>query len=851
MSDTNIGVAITADVTDLQTKLAIAQADLRAFSAETRTLATQMRASGDAGKAALLPALQTATSGASAAKAEIKTLTASVGEFGSTTHGSMSTATREFRALFDELSSGRTRQTPGTIAIIGQRVFGLGPAALGALGGVAALAAGLAYMAVQAFQANSALRAVQATLALRNVDIAKSQISDFVEQVHKLSGASYEDAQKVVAAFASMKNSAGGSIQFLIDLLPLFAQALGETLPEAAKRLADAFGDPIKKGDEFLQTLNALPAVVNAFDAAIQKGDTVGAYGIMLRAAADAANRVEAATGAATDKAKQQAAALEGVANIGVTAAGVEVNVAQAAERLAKASQQIDTDRIAKVAKDMAAAQSVAAGAPAQGAPLDAVRAQLEQYAATHDQTQAAILANEVATWKQRIAVGDLFGKELIDAEAALGRAETAARREAGTEAIAQTRNSIAQGQAEGTRGRTETLQAEIKSWQALLAGDRLTATQRLEIQRQLNQSMAQLHGAERESDLESISIRLQHDEAYFDQKSSHIKELFDLGQLSAAKETVQLKALEDERFAALQRDYQEQLQFQQNDESAQKRTYLELERLTREHNDKIGQLNQQAAKAAQASWEAALQPIKTAFDGMVRGLLQGTLTFQQATKNVLANIVVSYAEMGAKAAVDWVGNQLKMAFASEINAAKSLAQWVAAQLGITAAADTGASDDIAAATTAATTRHTIEAASNVASVTGYAAVAAAAAAASVAAIPYVGWAMAPGVAAETFAMTMAWAPVASAAGGWDIPSASGGIPMIAHSREMVLPANLAEGMRGIIANGSNGGSSSVGDTHIHIHTQASSPDGIAESVKRSVRDFHPAFRNPNHPRRR
>ena len=50
---------------------------------------------------------------------------------------SYAVATREFRALFDELSSGRTRMTPGTLAIIASRVFGLGPAALVGIGAVA------------------------------------------------------------------------------------------------------------------------------------------------------------------------------------------------------------------------------------------------------------------------------------------------------------------------------------------------------------------------------------------------------------------------------------------------------------------------------------------------------------------------------------------------------------------------------------------------------------------------------------------------------------------------------------------------------------------------------------------
>src|SRR5713226_6191591 len=101
-----------------------------------------------------------------------------------------------------------------------------------------------------------------------------------------------------------------------------------------------------------------------------------------------------------------------------------------------------------------------------------------------------------------------------------------------------------------------------------------------------------------------------------------------------------------------------------------------------------MASLDLQAATAANKSWQSALQPIKTAFDGMLSGVLSGTLTFQQGMQRLAQNIVISYAEMGVKVAVDWAGHQLAMAFSSEINAAKALGQWILTQLGISTAAD-------------------------------------------------------------------------------------------------------------------------------------------------------------------
>ena len=121
-----------------------------------------------------------------------------------------------------------------------------------------------------------------------------------------------------------------------------------------------------------------------------------------------------------------------------------------------------------------------------------------------------------------------------------------------------------------------------------------------------------------------------------------------------------------------------------------------------------------------------------------------------------------------------------------------------------------------------------------VAQVTSNAAVAGAAAFASTAAIPLIGPELAPAAAAAAFTGAMAFAPLASAAGGWgDVPYVGAGIDGIGgqlgivHPREMVLPANLATPLRSMLTSGgvndnaaSSAGSfggSGGGDT-IHIH---------------------------------
>lgn len=83
----NITVAITAETQDLAAKMAIAQSNLKSFSAETRSLADQIRAGGDAAKEALLPQLEASAVSALRAKGEIAGLREELQKTGEATRG--------------------------------------------------------------------------------------------------------------------------------------------------------------------------------------------------------------------------------------------------------------------------------------------------------------------------------------------------------------------------------------------------------------------------------------------------------------------------------------------------------------------------------------------------------------------------------------------------------------------------------------------------------------------------------------------------------------------------------------------------------------------------------------------
>ncbi|HWB50171.1 MAG TPA: hypothetical protein VG651_13755 [Stellaceae bacterium] len=69
---------------------------------------------------------------------------------------------------------------------------------------------------------------------------------------------------------------------------------------------------------------------------------------------------------------------------------------------------------------------------------------------------------------------------------------------------------------------------------------------------------------------------------------------------------------------------------------------------------------------------------------------------------------------------------------------------------------------------------------------------------------------------------------VPSAAGGWAVPNLAGATPALLHAREMVLPADISQGLQGMIAAGG------AGDAHFHAHFHGPAD---APAVSRWFRD--------------
>jgi hypothetical protein len=84
----------------------------------------------------------------------------------------------------------------------------------------------------------------------------------------------------------------------------------------------------------------------------------------------------------------------------------------------------------------------------------------------------------------------------------------------------------------------------------------------------------------------------------------------------------------------------------------------------------------------------------------------------------------------------------------------------------------------------------------------------------SQAGIPIVGPMLAAAAFAAMFALVMG--SMHSAEGGFDIPAGTNPMTQL-HAKEMVLPAQYADVIRGMAGSGSNKGVSQGGDVHLHV----------------------------------
>jgi hypothetical protein len=251
---------------------------------------------------------------------------------------------------------------------------------------------------------------------------------------------------------------------------------------------------------------------------------------------------------------------------------------------------------------------------------------------------------------------------------------------------------------------------------------------------------------------------------------------------ISSGKFIQEADALENARTAILKAGIEKRIAAAKSDPTASPTELatlnVALENLETEHQAKLVAIQQKATAQMQQLQKQEMTLVQDQFASTITSMMKGTETFGQGMKKMLQDMIVDVVSFLTKWAIQWAETQL---------------------LNLVSAKTT-----------------------NVQAAVGQAAVAGAAGVASFAGAPWPIDMGAPAFGAAMYAEALGYSAAASAMGGYDIPAGVSPMTQL-HAREMVLPEDIANGMRTMIASGSSRGG---GNTN-HLHVSAVDAHGV------------------------
>jgi hypothetical protein len=282
MSDSNLSVRITADVVDLQTKFAIAQANVRSLTSEINKLASAsakgiIDPTGSARLQQVAGDLLHARSEAGSLAGALEKAGVSASSLG--THmgeaqAHVATTAREFRKLFTELKDGSVGGADVTILRLGQHLLGLGPAALVGVGAIAGLAGGLVYLAAKSIEASNALDhiAIGAQFA-GNLDLTRDRIKQFADQMAQSAEISDKDALKIANGIARIPGVTDPAFQAVAARIGDFVAQTGASADQVVAEMKKLLGADTSAAKFIGEIAGATQAQINLGAAADRTGD--------------------------------------------------------------------------------------------------------------------------------------------------------------------------------------------------------------------------------------------------------------------------------------------------------------------------------------------------------------------------------------------------------------------------------------------------------------------------------------------------------------------------------------------------------------------------------------------------
>jgi hypothetical protein len=392
--------------------------------------------------------------------------------------------------------------------------------------------------------------------------------------------------------------------------------------------------------------------------------------------------------------------------------------------------------------------------------------------------------------------------------------------------------------------GGIQRLEKERDVWAQILAGDRLTAAQRREVQRSLNQDIAAIN-KERQAQTDAIARsdadtdiaiarlsveaeKLALDEKLAANEVSASEKLTLLRELSAQEFAINNKALEDELAKLKTQPVEYEHVYNQIRELKTKLT-LDLAKLdrgyTQDHNREL--------REEITSWQAAVNEIESVESKLVSDIISGRQRLSKSLQQISLELITKEIQNDIKASTTRMliadkDEAQKKALAQGgflyhmLSEGKKTEATVTGEAARTAAEVAGDATRVGSQAAAAVASKAVSKETGKTTIMQDAAKAYSGTYAAIAQIPYVGPFLAPAAATVAYGSVMAMEGLASLdVGAWNVPQ-----DMVAqiHKGETVVPTSFAQGLRqngglgGGAGSGSGGsGGGRGGDIHLHV----------------------------------
>jgi hypothetical protein len=334
--------------------------------------------------------------------------------------------------------------------------------------------------------------------------------------------------------------------------------------------------------------------------------------------------------------------------------AEIETNVVISAQTDDLQSAMEAASNSVQVATDAMRAQFAGLGAAAQQAQsqINTAAAQVGSSIGAL-QSKAAGLAGSVGDGMIQSAVSaDTRSQEIGQSNLA-----SAGRRGAGSDSVQAWRAELQEQLLSEQSFFGQSKDQELAFWQGKLALTEAGSNARLAVERNIYELEKQLAVQAERDQLDQLNADQKVADAKFANYKAAINDEAVLGQLSATEQVRQEQDLLDLKWSYDQAYYEKKLDAAQNDVRTQQKLIEEQELAYEKYVSEVQALDTKLAEANRKAWDDLVAPIERAIDTSVTGIILGTTTVQKALANLAQSIIAEFVNSAVKGVFGQIGN--------------------------------------------------------------------------------------------------------------------------------------------------------------------------------------------------